>query len=399
MVIIARIGGGATIVKRGFAAGGKGMTNRFLLGAGMALAVTLGGAVSAEAQMFALPSGGAFYVGGEGGWTWLNDATMHPTGTLSTALGGRSKKMSFSGGPLAGVRAGYEWGPWRLEEEFAYRINGIDSVGGIGVNGNRTSYAFMTNFIAGTNQWFNLGFPIDPYIGAGIGAVVLRDGWSAGPFTGAVATPFGPVTGAQVSGTWASSTSTQFGYQAIAGIRYNINPSLAFDIDYRYFATTDPSFKVAKGKGGGSYSSETSSNNVMASFVVKFGAPPPPVVAPPLPPPPPPVQRKVFLVFFDWDRYTITPEGMGILQQAAAAFRAGGSVQIQVTGYTDRSGSPGYNQRLSERRASAVATALEGLGVPRSQMIVSGRGENDNRVPTADGVREPQNRRVEIVVP
>ena len=65
----------------------------------------------------------------------------------------------------------------------------------------------------------------------------------------------------------------------------------------------------------------------------------------------------------------------------------------------DRSGSPGYNQRLSERRASAVATALEGLGVPRSQMIVSGRGENDNRVPTADGVREPQNRRFEIVFP
>jgi len=104
-------------------------------------------------------------------------------------------------------------------------------------------------------------------------------------------------------------------------------------------------------------------------------------------------------VFFDWDKYSITPEGMQILQQAAAAFRAGGAVQIQVTGYTDRSGSPGYNQRLSERRANAVATALTGLGVPRQAMIVSGRGENDNRVPTADGVREPQNRRVEIVFP
>ena len=134
-------------------------------------------------------------------------------------------------------------------------------------------------------------------------------------------------------------------------------------------------------------------------MIVKFGAPPPPVVAPPAPPAPPPVQRKVFLVFFDWDKDTITPEGMAIIQQAAAAFRSGAPVQIQVTGYTDRSGSPGYNQRLSERRANAVATALEGLGVPRSQMAVSGRGENDNRVPTADGVREPQNRRVEIVFP
>ena len=69
------------------------------------------------------------------------------------------------------------------------------------------------------------------------------------------------------------------------------------------------------------------------------------------------------------------------------------------TGYTDRSGSPGYNQRLSERRANNVAKALAALGVPPAQMVVSGRGENDNRVPTADGVREPQNRRVEIVEP
>jgi outer membrane protein OmpA-like peptidoglycan-associated protein len=37
--------------------------------------------------------------------------------------------------------------------------------------------------------------------------------------------------------------------------------------------------------------------------------------------------------------------------------------------------------------------------VPPASMVVSGHGENDNRVPTADGVREPQNRRVEIVTP
>src|SRR5713101_4540904 len=132
---------------------------------------------------------------------------------------------------------------------------------------------------------------------------------------------------------------------------------------------------------------------------MRFGAPPPPVAAPPIPPPPPIVTRKVFLVFFDWDRDTITPEGMQIIQQAAAAFRAGAPVTIQVTGYTDRSGSPGYNQRLSERRANNVANALVRTGVPRQAMVVGGRGENDNRVPTADGVREPQNRRVEIVFP
>jgi outer membrane protein OmpA-like peptidoglycan-associated protein len=90
---------------------------------------------------------------------------------------------------------------------------------------------------------------------------------------------------------------------------------------------------------------------------------------------------------------------MQIVQQAAGAFRSGAPVTIQVTGYADRSGSPGYNQRLSERRANNVSNALVRLGVPRQAQVVGGRGENDNRVPTADGVREPQNRRVEIVFP
>jgi outer membrane protein OmpA-like peptidoglycan-associated protein len=125
-----------------------------------------------------------------------------------------------------------------------------------------------------------------------------------------------------------------------------------------------------------------------------WSPPPPPPEMPPAPPPPP--QRISFIVFFDWDKDVITREGMGVVQKAADAYRAGGMVQIQVTGYTDRSGSAGYNQRLSERRANNVAKALAGLGVPPNQMAVSGRGENDNRVPTADGVREPQNRRVEI---
>jgi outer membrane protein OmpA-like peptidoglycan-associated protein len=115
-----------------------------------------------------------------------------------------------------------------------------------------------------------------------------------------------------------------------------------------------------------------------------------------MPAPPPPAAPRVFIVFFDWDKDTITPEGQQIVQQAADAYKSGAPVQIQVTGYTDRSGSAAYNQRLSERRANNVAKAMTALGVPQNQMIVSGRGENDNRVPTAAGVREPQNRRVEI---
>jgi OmpA-OmpF porin, OOP family len=186
---------------------------------------------------------------------------------------------------------------------------------------------------------------------------------------------------------------------------------LAFDLDYRYLATTDPSYNN-KGQfpfpgsapgagfppGSTRYTTGYSTQNIVASLTMKFGAPPPPPPPPP-PAPPPPPRQQVYLVFFDWDKYNITPEGMQIIQLAANQYRAGGSVRLQVTGYTDTSGSPGYNQRLSERRANAVATALERLGVPRTDMAVSGRGENDLRVPTPDGVREPQNRRVEIVFP
>ena len=96
------IGDGVTIVTRVFAAGGKGMRNRFLLGAaGVALAMGLSSG-QAFAQFITMPSNGAWYVGGEGGWTWLNGSTLHSTGTFSNRLGGRSVKENFSGGPPCG---------------------------------------------------------------------------------------------------------------------------------------------------------------------------------------------------------------------------------------------------------------------------------------------------------
>ena len=165
-----------------------------------------------------------------------------------------------------------------------------------------------------------------------------------------------------------------------------MTPNIAVDLDYRYFATTEATFR-APGTNI-TYKTGYNTHNVMASVVYRLGppAPPPPIAAPPPPPAPPPVvERRVFLVFFDWDKSTITPDGMRIIQQAAAAYRAGAPVQIQVTGYTDRSGSPGYNQRLSERRANAVADALARLGVPRSRWrsADAARTTTASRPPTA----------------
>ena len=104
------------------------------------------------------------------------------------------------------------------------------------------------------------------------------------------------------------------------------------------------------------------------------------------------------MVFFDWDRSNLSPEAMGTIQQAADTFKTKGSARITATGHTDRSGPENYNMALSLRRANAVKDALVRDGVPATAISVIGKGETQPLVQTGDGVREPQNRRVEIVL-
>jgi len=103
-----------------------------------------------------------------------------------------------------------------------------------------------------------------------------------------------------------------------------------------------------------------------------------------------------FIVFFDWDKSDITPEAASILDNAAAAYQRTGNASIELAGHTDKSGSDQYNQALSQRRADAVKTYLAGKGVPLSVMTTQAFGESQPLIDTADGMREPQNRRVEI---
>jgi OOP family OmpA-OmpF porin len=101
-------------------------------------------------------------------------------------------------------------------------------------------------------------------------------------------------------------------------------------------------------------------------------------------------------VFFDWDKSDITPEAASILDSAVSAYANCARVPIMLAGYADRSGSPRYNQGLSERRNASVTGYLTSRGIPGGSITSQAFGENNNRVPTADGVRELQNRRVEI---
>jgi outer membrane protein OmpA-like peptidoglycan-associated protein/opacity protein-like surface antigen len=135
----------------------------------------------------------------------------------------------------------------------------------------------------------------------------------------------------------------------------------------------------------------------------RFAPPPPPppqpvAAAPPPPPaPPPPAPPKQFVVYFNFDKSDLTPEGAKVVQDAADAYKQTGSARIAVTGYTDLSGTQRYNLGLSKRRADTVRGALVRDGVPDGVIAEAWRGKENPAVPTPDGVREPRNRRVEIV--
>jgi outer membrane protein OmpA-like peptidoglycan-associated protein len=141
------------------------------------------------------------------------------------------------------------------------------------------------------------------------------------------------------------------------------------------------------------------------TFGVHFGGPaaPMPSVEPPPPPaapaPAPQVEAaRTYLVFFDWDRADLTERARQIVATAAAASTHVQTTRIEVNGYTDLSGTPTYNQKLSVRRAEAVESELVRDGVSKQEIAIHGYGESNPLVPTAKGVREPQNRRVEIIL-
>jgi phospholipid transport system substrate-binding protein len=101
-------------------------------------------------------------------------------------------------------------------------------------------------------------------------------------------------------------------------------------------------------------------------------------------------------VFFDWDKSELSHQAMATVSQVAAAYKATGGAGITSVGNTDTSGSTDYNMVLSKRRANAVKSALIQNGVPAAAIESAGRGQTNLLVPTAEGVRERQNRRVEL---
>ena len=133
----------------------------------------------------------------------------------------------------------------------------------------------------------------------------------------------------------------------------------------------------------------------------RFGGPSEEPETAPAPYTPPPVAAvspapKSYLVFFDFNKSDLTAQAIQIVDQAASNAVPANVTRLTVTGHTDTVGPDAYNMRPSRRRAESVAARLEKDGIASSEIEVVAKGKRALLVPTADGVREPQNRRVQI---
>ena len=342
------------------------------------------------------------YIGAGAGANFLENSSLNSNNSLAANLAARGVAgrghAIFDAGFVGVVSIGYGFGNgFRVEAEGNFRQNDIDKVGGFrGAGFTNTAGGMQRSYGAMANALYDFRIPgvawMVPYIGGGVG-YVWRDMQGL-----SVSAPGG-------ISLRASDIDGAFAYQAIGGAAFPVAsvPGLAVTTEYRYLGTqpTDVNtraFNTANGQsvGGGTLRSSNNNHSVLLGVRYAFGQAPAPV--PPAPVAAAPAPARTYLVFFDWDRADLTDRARQIIADAARNARTVASTRIEVSGHADRTGTAVYNQRLSVRRGEAVAAELVRQGVARSEITVQGFGFERPLVQTAMGVREPQNRRVEIVL-
>ncbi|MFM7028369.1 MAG: OmpA family protein [Chakrabartia sp.] len=341
----------------------------------------------------------SWYVGVEGGPSIVEDQNLDVAGGTDNA--GADLRTGWD---IDGL-VGYDFGGFRLESELGYKRAGLtqwDSLLTTPSGSNATanpagSYADATGRLSNLSFMLNglLDFGEDTgltgYVGGGAGIARTKAAYTIDP------------TGPK----FLDDAKTGFAWQLIAGIRAPLSSSVDLGFKYRFFSQSNVDLVDRIGRAN---DTRYRSHSLLASLIFNLGEPaaapsPPPPPAPPAPPPPPPppppVAEKIcspgpYIVFFDWDKSDVTSEAASILDNAVTAYADCGSAQVMLAGHADKSGTPKYNLALSERRNASVRTYLEGKGVPAGLISTQAFGETAPRVDTADGVRELQNRRVEI---
>ena len=284
---------------------------------------------------------------------------------------------------------------FRFEVEGNFMRSNVRSFGGTpfptAASGHVRTWGVMGNALYD----LDVGSPwIFPYLGAGAGYQ-----W----------TKLNSVSAVQPGGPFAFGTNGQsgtFAWQVIAGASFPVPnvPGLSLTADYRFMDILggEKFYGPTASAGAPVTTSELKlhnqfNNEVVVGIRYAFYTPRPPAPPTPVAAPAPAIARS-YLVFFDWDKVQLTDRARQIVAEAATNSTKVQYTKIEVNGYTDTSGSPKYNMGLSLRRADAVAAELVRNGVPKSAISIQGFGQTRLLVPTADNVREPQNRRVEIII-
>ncbi len=375
----------------------------------LAIAMALASTVLATP---ALARDDAWYVGVGGGVTIAENETID-VGTTNNAGIAKLKR----GYDVDGV-VGHDFGGFRLEAETAYKKSGLTNYSSTVTTAARAvANGPLTNVPAGNF----------PYAGGSASALsfMLNGLLDFGEDDGLQGFVGGGAGVARIKNNFALNTlglpflndsDTGFAWQALAGIRAPLSGNWDAGIKYRLFNSSNVDLVDANGRAN---STKFRSHSLLGTLTYNFGgapvaapvvatpavveAPTPAVVETPVvqPDPTPVVQarecnRGPYIVFFDWDKADITPEAAGTLDSAATAYADCGSAQVMLAGHADKSGAPAYNVRLSERRNANVRGYLAGKGISEGVMSTQAFGESAPRVETSDGVRELQNRRVEV---
>ncbi|WP_431268180.1 OmpA family protein [Dankookia sp. P2] len=393
------------------------MTLKRALLAATILAAPLVAPLAASAQ----PVTG-LYIGAGAGVNWVQSPSKFDlsgeTQNLSSGNFGLPGNVTINNVGKANFHTGWGgvasigWGfgnGFRAEIEGNYRTNEVDSIRGFNLapigrtGGWQSTYGVMVNaFYDFDFANFGLGQSIfQPYVGVGVGYA-----WT--DWRNVRGQSNAPGRGGAV--LYADDTDAQFAYQGILGVATPLTwlgvTGVTLTAEYRFMGTLQPEmFTTLRSPtnnqigAAGTIKADNYNHSVMLGLRYALFQPPPPpppvaVAAPAVAPAP----ARTYLVFFDWDRADLTSRAREIIAEAASNAGRVQATRIEVAGHADRSGTPAYNQRLSQRRADAVAAELVARGISRNEISVSAYGESRPLVPTADGVREPQNRRVEIVL-
>jgi outer membrane protein OmpA-like peptidoglycan-associated protein/opacity protein-like surface antigen len=378
----------------------------------------------------ALARNGAWYVGGDFGGMIVEDVNFD-FGITPGIPSNNSSQLAINHeyGFDGALFVGYDLGAFRIEAEVSYKRARADdleySVAPPGFAGPGRAIT-PTIGPAGGGRTSALSFMINGLLDFGD-----DDGVSGfvGGGVGMARVDYNNVRRFGNQGAIVDDSDTRFAWQVVAGVRQAISDNVDITLRYRFFNADN--IRTVDFRGFES-ESRFRSHSLLGGITFNFGAPPPPVPVPPpcpegwtrdgsgvcqAPPPPQPPETKTcpngavilatdacpepppigpFIVFFDWDKDEITPQAAGILDNAAGAYQQTGRASVTLAGHADRSGSDAYNVGLSQRRANNVRSYLAGRGVPDGSITTEAFGESRPLVDTADGVREPQNRRVEI---